>query len=323
MANYKILNMNDAPFIQEAFARLDDAAETTHRPPDGAELLRLISDYDVYFCSLKVKVTREVIDRAAKLKVIVTPSTGLDHIDIGYAAGKGIEVISLKNDRSFLDQLTATAELSWGLLLAVIRKIPWGFGDAVNGVWARDRYRGMQLSGKTLGVLGYGRLGSMVADYGRAFRMRTIACDLQPIHAAGVEQVDFPTLLCRSDVLSIHIHLTPENTRILDRAAFQQMKDGIVIINISRGAIIDEDAFLEALQSGKVAAAGLDVVNGEWSDQLQSHPLIRYAREHQNLLITPHVGGITIESNRAAYVHSIQKLEHFFQNYSEKRDDIR
>lgn len=311
---WKVMSMEEAPFIRALFQMLDGLADVDHHVPDRQRLEEAIADYDIYFCSLKVRVDRRVIDRARRLKAIVTPSTGLDHIDVDYAAARGIAIISLKGDREFLDSVTATAELGWGLLLGAIRNIPWGYADVLRGEWPRDRYRGMQLSGKTLGVLGYGRLGTMTAQYGKAFRMRVIACDVRPVADEGIEQVDFDTLLRRSDVLSIHLHLTPETRGIIDEAAFDRMKDGIVIVNTSRGAIIDEAAFLKALENGKVASAGLDVIDGEWSDRLQDHPLIRFAREHGRLLISPHIGGITYESNEAAFRRSIGKLKAFLEN---------
>lgn len=305
---FHILNMDDSPYTAEMFREWHDIAEVDCVAPDEAELLRIIPRYDAYLCSLKVRVTRDVIDRAQRLKVIATPSTGTDHIDTEYAASRGIAVISLKHEADFLDQLTATAELSWGLLLGVVRKIPWAFAEAKQGKWARDAFRGMQLSGKTLGVLGCGRLGRMVARYGNAFRMRVIAYDVKPVREEDVEQVDWETFLAQSDIISIHIHLTPGNVRLLDKKAFGQMKQGVVVINTSRGAVIDEEALLEALRAGKVAAAGLDVIDGEWNDDLERHPLIRYAQSHDHVLISPHIGGITRESNRLAYQYTLDML---------------
>jgi len=119
---------------------------------------------------------------------------------------------------------------------------------------------------------------------------------VRPIDAPGVEMVDFDTLLGTADVISIHVHLTDANRSLIDAAAFAKMKEGVVIVNTSRGAIIDEAAFERSLRSGKVGAAGLDVIDGEWRDDLADHPLIRYAREHDNLVISPHVGGVTYES---------------------------
>lgn len=311
---YKIMNTDDTPFAAEMSEQLNGIASVDHYSPSSPQLLDRIPEYDGYFCSLKVQLTGEMIDNAKKLKVIVTPSTGLDHIDVVSAANKGIDILSLKHEYGFLDQLTATAELSWGLLLSVVRKIPWAFAAAREGDWARDRYRGTQLSGKTLGILGYGRLGRMVARYGKAFRMNVIACDVKKINDDSIEQVDFPTLLSVSDVLSIHLHLTPETKGLIDKQAIAGMKDGAVLINTSRGAIVEEAGLLEGLRSGKVAAAGLDVIDGEWRDDLANHGLIQYARNHDNLLISPHIGGITHESNRLAYRHALHMLKDYLHN---------
>lgn len=301
------------PFAPEAFALLEDVSEIRYEKPDQQRLLKLIPQYDAYYCSLQVQVTRDIIDAAEKLRAIATPSTGLDHIEIEYARSKGITIISLKEDYEFLKTITATAELAWALLLGVLRKIPWGFESVRQGIWARDIYRGHQLSGKTLGILGYGRLGEMVAEYARAFRMKVIASDIKKVKAAWVRQVDFDTLLEEADILSIHIHLSPDTRGLIGPKAFAKMKQGVVIINTSRGAIIDEHAFVEALETGKVAAAGLDVIDGEWNLDLANHPLIRYSREHENLLISPHVGGVTFESQAKAYAQAAVKLADFLK----------
>ena len=185
---------------------------------------------------------------------------------------------------------------------------------AAAGHWDRDLFTGHQVSGATLGILGYGRLGKMVAEYGKALRMNVLACDLKEIDAPGVRQVDFDTLLAESDVLTLHIHLTPETHGIIGAAEFGKMKDGVVLINTSRGALIDEEAFVAALESGKVAAAGLDVIHGEWNEDISRHPLIRYAASHSNLIITPHIGGSTWESNRDARLFTARKLIRYMKS---------
>jgi len=310
----KILNMADLSVAPDAFAVLDGIGEVDTLPPEREVLLENIHKYDAYFATLKVRFDKEVIDRAVRLKVIATPSTGLDHIDLAYAAAKGIKVLSLKEDTAFLDTITATAELTWTLLLAVVRRIPWAFDAAKRGVWARDEFRGHQLSGKTLGILGYGRLGRIVAEYGYAFRMRVLACDVREVAAVPyVEMVDFDTLLAKSDVVSVHIHLTKENTRLINKPVFDRMKPGAALVNTSRGAIIDEPALVEALASGRLLGAGLDVIDGEWNDNLSSHPLIQYANSHDNLVITPHIGGVTLESQAMTIEHMVGKLKsHIF-----------
>jgi D-3-phosphoglycerate dehydrogenase len=304
----KLLCMADLSVSPAAREILRDATKLDEMPPDQDALLETIPDYDAYFASLHVRFDKGVFERAHRLRLIATPSTGTDHIDLDEAARRGIRVLTLKEETDFLDSVTSTAELAWGLLLAAVRKIPSSFDDAKQGHWARDKFRGHQLSGKTLGILGYGRLGRIVADYGKAFRMRVIACDLKPFDEPGVERVDFDTLLAESDVLSIHIHLTDENRGLISREAFGKMKPGIVLINTSRGAIIDEAALLGALETGKVGAAGLDVIEGEWRADLINHPLIGYAREHDNLVITPHLGGVTFEAQDMTLQFIARKL---------------
>ena len=166
----------------------------------------------------------------------------------------------------------------------------------------------------TLGILGYGRLGCMVADYGKAFRMRVLACDIRPVDMApAVERVGFDQLLAESDVLSIHIHLTEENRRLINAAALAKMKRGAVLINTSRGAIVDEAALLQSLTSGHLAGAGLDVIEGEWRNDLANHTLIQYAAANQNLIIVPHIGGITLEAQRMVYAHTAEKLARYLE----------
>lgn len=185
----------------------------------------------------------------------------------------------------------------------------------VSGDWARERFTGSQLAGKTLGVLGVGRLGRMVVEYGKAFRMRVLGCDLKDFSIPHVEAVDFETLLRESDVISIHLHLNDSTRRIISREAFMKMKNGVVLVNTSRGALIDENAFFEALNAGAVAAAGLDVIDGEWLADITTHPLVRYASTHDNLVITPHIGGAAVESIVGARIHLARKLaDHIKRN---------
>ena len=301
--------MADVSECPDVLDSLAEVAEVVSLQADQSVLLERISEFDAYLASLQVRVTREVLERAERLRVIATPSTGLDHIDVPFAESRKVVVLSLRHDTEFLDSITATAELAWALLLATVRRLPWAFDAAKAGHWARDEFRGHQLSGKVLGILGYGRLGRIVAEYGKAFRMRVIACDVRQVKPAeGVRLVDFDTLLRESDVLSLHIHLTDENRGIINAEAFAKMKPGAVLVNTSRGAIIDERAFLDALVSGQLAGAGVDVIEGEWDEDLSRHPLIRYANEHENLVISPHIGGVTHESQRMVYEHTVSKL---------------
>lgn len=292
---------------EDALAYLREVGEVHTLPQDAALLREHIGDAEVLLVNLTVEINRDVLELAQRLRIIATVSTGLDHIDLEYARKRGIAVISLEENSPVLNDCTATAELAWALLLAVLRKLPWAFDSAQQGQWARDKFRGRQLSRKTLGILGYGQLGRMVAEYGRAFRMRVLACEHHTIDSDFVKQVDLETLLSESDVLSIHIR-QQGNENLLDAEKLGMMKPGAILINTSRGAIVDEAALLRLLESGHLGGAGLDVLEGEWRSDMENHPLIQYAREHRNLVITPHMGGATVESQRYATEYTVEKL---------------
>jgi D-3-phosphoglycerate dehydrogenase len=304
--------MADTSFCPQVFDCLRDVAEIVIAKPDAAELRRLIVDVDAYLCTLFVRTDRDVIEAGTRLRAIVTPSTGLDHIDLEAARERGIAVLSLTKETAFLDSVTATAEMAWCLLLAVVRRLPWAFDAARQGHWARDAFRGRQLSGLTFGIVGYGRLGRIIAEYAKAFRMRVLACDVRPVEPApGVELAGFERVLAESDVVSLHVHLTPENRRLINARTLAMMKRGAVLLNTSRGGIIDESALLAALEAGQLAGAGLDVIDGEWSDDLRRHPLIDYANRHENLVISPHIGGVTVESQASTLAFMARKLKDF------------
>ncbi|HUS08667.1 MAG TPA: NAD(P)-dependent oxidoreductase [Bryobacteraceae bacterium] len=308
-AMLRLLNTADISSCPDVFESLAREIEVVSVPPSRDVLMERIAEFDIYFASLHVIADRALMERACRLRLIASASTGLDHIDTAFAETRGITVLSLREDTAFLNSLTATAELAWALLLATVRRLPWAFAAAQHGNWARDQFRGHQISGRTLGILGYGRLGRIVAEYGRSFRMRVLAHDRRAVvPEAGVEMVDFERLLSEADVLSIHIHLTKGNRRAIGAAELSKMKPGAILVNTSRGGIVDEDALLEALSSGRLGGAGLDVIDGEWRSDLASHPLIEWSREHQNLVISPHIGGVTFESQRAAIEYSVAKI---------------
>jgi len=310
----RVLSLADTSECDEVLDPLRRVADVAVRPADAAILREQITETDIYLAALQVRIDAAVIDSAKKLKAIATPSTGLDHIDLAAAQQRGVAVLSLKDDREFLNSLTATAELAWALLLSVVRRLPWAVQAAHSGDWARDRFRGHQLSGKTLGIVGYGRLGRMVGEFGKAFRMRVIATDVGGVTPApGVELMPLKKLLPQADVVSIHVHLTDQTRGMIGREQFRAIKQDAVLINTSRGAIVDEPALLDALETGKLLGAGLDVIDGEWRPDIAEHPLIQYASKHQNLVISPHIGGVTFESQRMAYARTIEMILHFLR----------
>jgi D-3-phosphoglycerate dehydrogenase len=281
-----------------------------------AELESLVSEYDLLVIRMGLQVDRAVFARGDQLKGVATATTGTDHIDLAAAENFGVAVISLKDERQFLEGVYATAEHTFALLLCLIRHIPWAFEAVKDSVWRRDRFRGSELHGKNLGIIGFGRLGTMVARYGVAFGMQVQAYDpYQSDLLEGIERCwSLPELLARSDVVSLHVPLNAETHGMLGEAELAQMRRGAILINTARGAIINEAALLRSLEAGHLGGVALDVLADEHMIGLKKRPLIEYARTHKNLIITPHIAGATYESVEKADLFLAKKVEEFFSN---------
>lgn len=290
---------------------LRGVAEVEVREVTRPWLLDHVAGYDVYLPALALRFDAELAARAGagRTRLIYTPSTGTDHLDLPEIERHGIAVRCIREEWALLDRVTATAELALALLLAAARRLPAAHQSSLAGHWSRDAFRGYQLSGKTLGVLGVGRLGRMMVGYARGLGMNVVGCDPDPLRPIdGLEYLPYEAMAPRCDALSVHIHLTAANRGYLNAERLGLLKRGALLVNTSRGAIIDEPALIAALRSGRLAAAGLDVIDGEWDANLADHPLIRYAREHENLVITPHVGGVTHESQAMVYRYVAEQV---------------
>ena len=286
--------------------------------PSKAELLNVIPDHNGLVPNLALMLDRDLLDAAVNLKVIATPSTGTDHIDLEYAVEKGIEVQSLKKDYDILKTITSTAEHAFLLMMSILRKLPFAFDAVRKGSWDNTPFRGREVQGRVLGILGYGRLGEIVSRFAHGFDMKVIAHDPnKTITDPWVEQVSFDELLAKAEIISIHIHLTSETEKLISTTEFDKMRESVYIVNTSRGAIIDEQAFLVALESGKLAGAAVDVIAGELQGNINAHPLVQYTREHDNLIITPHIGGVTLDSQIKAFTHTVNKMLSFLRKDSE------
>lgn len=251
---------------------------------------------------LGMQISARVMDALPNLKVIATSTTGLNHIDMAEAARRGIEVVSLRGETKFLRTIFPTAEETIGLMIMLMRNLAPGFDAVRAGRWDKAKFYGHELAGKTLGIVGFGRLGSIVARYGRALGMSVIAYDPhvpgRVMARAGVHKVPMDEVFRKADVVSIHVLLTPNTYNLVQRRHFRLMKPTAYYINTARGELNDEPALLEALRRKRIAGAALDVLAGEdpRGGHIKSHPLVRYARTHKNLIIVPHLGGATFES---------------------------
>ncbi len=329
---YKILNTIGEVFTPKAKEILAGLGEVDYMILTQENLGQIVGNYDIFVAGLGLNFTKDILDKAVKLKAIATATTGLDHIDVECAKSKGVEILSLRGENEFLDTITGTAELAFGLLIALARQIPAGFDSVKNYEWDREKFRGHVLYGKTLGVLGLGRLGKWMARYANAFGAKVIFCDpnvapdafsgysLSESRSGGtsrrVEKVTFEELLRQSDIISIHAHLLPETENLFDKAAFEKMKPGAYLINTSRGKIVNEADLLEALKNKKIAGYATDVLADEldFEKSFSAHPLVEYAKTHQNCIIAPHIGGMTCEAREATDIFIAEKLAEFLKN---------
>lgn len=310
----KILNTIGPEFSDEAKKILEEIGKVDYLNLDSQKQLEeKIGDYDIAVIGLGLNFDKKVIDAGKKLKIIATASTGTDHIDLDYAGKKGMAVLSLKNDRKFLDSITGTAELAFLLTLALMRNFLPATQSALNHCWT-EKFRGHNLYEKILGIVGIGRLGTMMARYGKAFGMKVIACDPYQKDSvfmdAGCTKVSLENLLKSSDVVSIHIHLNKETENMFDKKKFDLMKKNAILVNTSRGKIVDEKEVIEALEKKKIAGYATDVLADEltFSDKFENNPLIEYAKQNSNVIITPHVGGVTFESREATDIFTAKRV---------------
>lgn len=256
------------------------------------ELSQGIKDYEALIVRSRTKVTAQVFEAAKRLKVVGRAGVGVDNIDLKAAKSHGVTVVNSPKATSL-----AVGELSFGLMLALAREIPRADAGMKGGNWLKKELVGTELYGKTLGILGMGRIGAEVGKRARAFGMTVLGYDPlipdEEITRRGAEPVSQDDLYARADYISLHLPLTDETRSMLDEQAFGSMKRGVRIVCVARGGIIDEPALLAALESGQVAGAALDVFATEppGASELVRHPKV---------IATPHVGAQTAEAQSRA-----------------------
>jgi D-3-phosphoglycerate dehydrogenase len=259
------------------------------------KLPELIGDCDAIVIRSATKATKELIDAAPNLKVIGRAGIGLDNVDLEHAKSRGITVVNTPAATTI-----SVAELTFTLILASYRDVVKGTNTIKEGKWEKKALKGLEVYGKTLGVAGIGRIGTAVAERAEAFGMRILAYDPY-VKSDKYENVDFDALIKRSDFITLHLPLTPETKHMISTNQFSMMKDGVVILNVARGGSIDEDALYEAMTSGKVKMAALDVFEVEppAGNKLLSLP---------NLICTPHIGAQTAEGQLRAGIQVAERV---------------
>ncbi len=252
------------------------------------ELKKIIGDYDGLVIRSATKVTEELLQAAKKLKVVGRAGIGLDNVDIPAATKRGVLVMNTPTGN-----VVTTAEHTIAMMMALTRNIPWGTSTLKDGKWEKKKLQGREIYNKVLGIIGFGKIGSIVADRARGLKMQVIVHDPyisdETIEKAGFEAVSIEDLYRRSDYVTVHVPKLKDTTGLIDKKAFDQMKDGVMIINCARGGIVNEADLNEALKSGKVAGAALDVFETE-------PPGVCPLFEIDRVICTPHLGASTFEA---------------------------
>ncbi len=264
------------------------------------ELKSIIGEYDALVIRSATQVTEEILEAAKSLKVVGRAGIGLDNVDIPAATKRGVVVMNTPTGN-----VITTAEHTIAMMMALTRNIPWGTSTLKSGLWEKKKLQGREVFNKVLGIIGLGKIGSIVADRARGLKMRVIVHDSfvapEQIEKAGFEPVSLDELYRRADYITLHVPKLKETTGLLNKAAFEKMKDGVMIINCARGGIVDEADLNQALLSGKVAGAALDVFENE-------PPGVCPLFEVDRVICTPHLGASTREAQTNVAVQVAEQI---------------
>lgn len=315
-SSFKLLVITPVKHIEGVCATLNRVGSVTYMDdPTLSEVMDVIENYDGIFTNpnkSRVYVGKELIDRASKLRVICTASTGTNHIDKSYVAIKGITILSLTEEREIIERISSTAELAFALTMVGIRSIIKAHQSVLNGEWDYTQYIGRQLNCMTVGVVGFGRLGSKYAHYCESFGAKVLVYDpYKKIDDSRYVQLsNIEELLGNSDIVAIHVHVTDETINMFNQHLFSKMKKDVLLVNTSRGDIVDEEAALIFLKENPNAKIATDVLADEVRNR-KSSKLLMYALTCDQIIITPHIGGMTREAQEIAYNHSARSLLNF------------
>jgi D-3-phosphoglycerate dehydrogenase / 2-oxoglutarate reductase len=314
----KILHLESENYPKEAMDMLSEIGDIDivkcKSHIDLVEILEL-NHYEIVILSIGSFFDSKCFQLQKKLNFLVSPTTGLNHIDLISAKKNNVKIISLKGEYDFLSNIKSTAEHTWALLLSVIKKVNLASSLTSSGIWDRDKILpNDELDNKNLGIIGFGRLAKIVLKYAEAFNMKVFANDIDD-EKFDLDHLKYKhslrTVLTKSDYLLLMISYKESNINFMNSEKFSIMKDQSFFINTSRGEMVNENDLLENLKSGKLKGAALDVLHNDsnWSQNIEgSHDLIKYSKEHNNLIITPHIGGYGNDSIRKTRIFIVKKL---------------
>ena len=283
-----------------------------------SQLKEVVSEVDGWIVDpgANYRIDFNLLSMSKKLKILVSPSTGSDHVDLNYLNNESITFDCLKGKEHIIKEIHASAEFSFALLIAMIRKLVPAAKYASDGFWREkeEELRGIELHSKTIGIIGYGRIGMKMARYCNAFGANILIYDpFQEKDQDWITQVDtMDELLEVSDINTVHVHLDDSTRNLIGEREFSLMKKQSYFLNTARGGVVDEDALIAALENGTLIAAAVDVISGEQENNIDSHPLVKYSKQSDRLLLTPHIAGATVDSQYKAFNFALKRVNEFF-----------
>ena len=302
----KLLVATPVSHIKDLLDKLKSHFDVTYLPdPDQSLVLSNIPEFDGIFVNpnkSRFRIDRHLIEAGKRLSSITTASTGTVHIDLPFAAQKGIAVFSLTREMETIEKISSTAELALTLTMAALRNLVPAVADALNGSWDYEKFVGRQVDQLTVGVVGYGRLGRKYAKYLNALGAKILVCDpYKKPSEVPFDLVTIQEIAKNSDVVALHVHVTPETTSLVNSDFLNLAKSSLVLVNTSRGEVVDEDAMVKFLDRNANAKIATDVLANEIDRKWES-PLWAVAKQRpMQAIIAPHIGGMTHDAQFIAY----------------------
>lgn len=309
----KILCITPIKHLEGVFEKLSKFGEVEYQPNITKPALKFYlstNSVDWIFTNPNKQnfILNEDVLNGSNIKGINTASTGLNHIDLNYCRNNDIEVVSHKNDLELINDLPSTSELAFGLMMSLMRNIPKSFHSVKDGNWDYEPYVGHQIKGKTIGIIGYGRLGKIMCDLFYGWGVKLLATDPYE-RITTARGVPLDELLEKSDVVFLHTHVTDDTRGMVDEEFLSYMKEGSYLINTARGELVDEEAIIESIKVGHLKGYGTDVIKDEFGD-IENSKLVEFSiNPNNNVVITPHIGGMTIEGQTKAYHWAVNKFK--------------
>lgn len=304
----KILITESQSYSKEAIVILESTGRVYKKNLTYQNLLKEIFKYDIIITKLGINFDKTILSKASKLKIIASPTTGLDHLDQDYLKKKKVKILSLRGEKLFLEKISATAELNFGLIIALMRNLKLAMEDVKLGNWNRKYFVGSELQKKTIGIIGLGRIGRKLALFCNSFGMKVIYFDKIVNDEYFKKVKSLKSLVSKSDIISLNISSEVQNRNFIDKKIISSFKKGSYFINTSRGFLIDEDYLANSLEKRRISGVALDVISNEYLS-LKKNKFFKLMNEGYNVILTPHIGGASFESMKLTEIFIAKKIK--------------